>query len=88
MNETSIDLALIWRLVRRRKAALLVLAVLGACVGAALSLVLSPGYVSTSKVLLQGSRNPNEVPVRPAWSPACGPAETPRTSTPHPRVAA
>ena len=62
MNETSIDLALIWRLVRRRKATLLVLAVLGACVGAALSLVLSPGYVSTSKVLLQGSRNPNEVP--------------------------
>jgi capsular polysaccharide biosynthesis protein len=61
MNETSIDMALVWRLLGRRKAALLVLAVLGGCVGAALSLVLSPGYVSTSKVLLQGSRSLNEV---------------------------
>jgi capsular polysaccharide biosynthesis protein len=62
MNETSIGLALIGRLLRKRWVVFTILAVLGACLGAASSLVLSPGYVSTAKVLLQGSRNPTEVP--------------------------
>jgi len=62
MNETSIGLALIGRLLRKRWVVFAVLAIVGACVGAASSLVLSPGYVSTAKVLLQGQRNPTEVP--------------------------
>jgi capsular polysaccharide biosynthesis protein len=62
MNETSIDLALIWRLVRRRKTLLLLLLVVGAALGAASSFVLSPGYTSTTKVLLQGDRGVSEVP--------------------------
>jgi capsular polysaccharide biosynthesis protein len=62
MNETSIDLALIGRLVRRRRTTLAVLAVLGAVLGAGLSFLFSPGYVSTSKVLLQGTRSANELP--------------------------
>jgi capsular polysaccharide biosynthesis protein len=55
MNETSINFALIWRLVRSRWVVLTLLAVVGAGLGAALSTVLSPGYVSTAKVLLQSS---------------------------------
>lgn len=62
MNETPIGLALIGRLLRKRWVVFAVLAIVGACVGAASSFVLSPGYVSTSKVLLQGQRNPTEVP--------------------------
>ena len=58
MNETSIGLALIGRLLRKRWVVFAVLAIVGACVGAASSLVLAPGYVSTAKVLLQGQRNP------------------------------
>lgn len=55
MNETSINLALIWRLIRSRWVVLLLLAVVGGGAGAALSPVLSPGYVSTAKVLLPGN---------------------------------
>jgi capsular polysaccharide biosynthesis protein len=62
MNETSVDLALIGRLMRRRKIVFVMLAVIGAGLGAASSVVLSPGYVSTTKVLLQGSRSENEIP--------------------------
>ena len=62
MNETSIDLALIGRLIRRRSLTLGVLAILGVVLGAGLSFLLSPGYVSTSKVLLQGTRSANELP--------------------------
>jgi len=61
MNETSINLALIWRLVRSRWVVLLLLAIAGAGVGAAVSPVLSPGYVSTAKVLLQGTRTSSDV---------------------------
>ena len=62
MNDVGINLALIGRLVRRRWPVLLVLALLGAGLGAAASLVLSPGFVSTSKVLLQGSRDEKQLP--------------------------
>jgi capsular polysaccharide biosynthesis protein len=60
MNETFINLALIWRLVRSRWVVLLFLAIVGAGLGAALSPVLSPGYVSTAKVLLQGDRSSSD----------------------------
>ncbi len=62
MNEVAVNLALIGRLIRRRWQVLLVLVVLGAAAGAASSLVLSPGFVSTSKVLLQGSRDEKQLP--------------------------
>jgi capsular polysaccharide biosynthesis protein len=62
VNDIVINVALIGRLIRRRWHTLLALAVLGAMLGAAASFVLSPGFVSTSKVLLQGSRDEKQLP--------------------------
>lgn len=54
-------LSAIGPLVRRRWRLLVVLAVLGALVGGGASLVLSPGYQTTSSVLLQGPRQADEL---------------------------
>lgn len=62
MNDVVINLAMVGRLIRSRWPVLLVLAVVGAVVGAASSFVLSPGYVSTTKVLLQGNRDEKQLP--------------------------
>ncbi|MET9260728.1 exopolysaccharide biosynthesis protein [Amycolatopsis sp. NPDC004079] len=48
-------------MVRRRWRALLLLAVIGAGVGAGASAVLSPGYEAQASVLLQGPRQPDEL---------------------------
>jgi capsular polysaccharide biosynthesis protein len=57
MKEIDLNLALVVRLVRHRWPVLASLAVLGALIGAGASLLLSPGYQSSSKVLLQGNRD-------------------------------
>lgn len=62
MNDNIVNLALIGRLIRRRWLVLVVLAVLGGLSGAGASLVLSPGYLATSKVLLQGERDQKALP--------------------------
>lgn len=62
MTHPKIDLALVGRLVRRRWHALVALALLGALLGYGLSFVLSPGYVSASKILLQGERDKDQLP--------------------------
>ncbi|WP_406640411.1 exopolysaccharide biosynthesis protein [Amycolatopsis sp. WGS_07] len=49
------------KVVRRRWRALLLLAVVGAGVGAGASTVLSPGYEAQASVLLQGPRQPDEL---------------------------
>ncbi|WP_376706483.1 Wzz/FepE/Etk N-terminal domain-containing protein [Actinophytocola algeriensis] len=54
-------LAIIWRVLRQRWRLLIVIAVLGALVGAGASLVLSPGYETSASVLLQGPRDPDEL---------------------------
>jgi capsular polysaccharide biosynthesis protein len=61
VNDNPISLAMLGRLVRHRWPALLVLVALGGALGATSSFVLSPGYVSTSKVLLQGSRDATQL---------------------------
>ncbi len=54
-------LSAVGRLLRQRWRLLIVLTVLGGLVGAAASLVLSPGYTTTSSVLLQGPRQADEL---------------------------
>ncbi len=54
-------LSVIGQLVRRRWRLLAALTGLGALVGLGLSLLFSPGYEATSRVLLQGSRDKQEV---------------------------
>ena len=54
-------LAIIWQVLRLRWRLLLVIAVLGALVGAGASTVFSPGYSTSANVLLQGPRDPDEL---------------------------
>lgn len=64
MNDDTEDtarLSLIWQVLRQRWRLLSVIAVLGALVGAGASLVFSPGYETSASVLLQGSRDPDEL---------------------------
>ncbi|HKN51158.1 MAG TPA: exopolysaccharide biosynthesis protein [Amycolatopsis sp.] len=61
MTDDTVRLALVGQVLRRRWRLLTALAVLGAGVGAAASLVLSPGYQTTSSVLLQGPRQADEL---------------------------
>lgn len=56
-----VRLSMVGRLVRRRWGLLVVLAVVGAALGAGVSLLFSPGYESTSSVLLQGPRDEEEL---------------------------
>jgi capsular polysaccharide biosynthesis protein len=62
VRQPEIDLALVGRLIRRRWRVLTALALLGALLGFGLSFALSPGYVSDSKVLLQGERDKDQLP--------------------------
>lgn len=62
MRYPEIDLTLVSRLIRHRWRVLTALAVLGALLGFGLSFMLSPGYVSDSKVLLQGERDKDQLP--------------------------
>ncbi|SFN97569.1 exopolysaccharide biosynthesis protein [Amycolatopsis rubida] len=61
MSDETIRLSVAGKVVRRRWRALLLLAVVGAGVGAGASAVLSPGYEAQASVLLQGPRQPDEL---------------------------
>ena len=61
MNDDTVRLAMIGRIVRRRWRVLAALAVLGALVGAGVSLLFSPGYKTTSNVLLQGAPDSSQL---------------------------
>lgn len=65
MDEDVVRLAVVGHVIRSRWRILAALAVLGALVGAGLSLLLSPGYVASSKVLLLGSRDKEQVASEP-----------------------
>lgn len=54
-------LSTVWRLLRERWRLLAVLTVLGALLGAGASFLFSEGYVSSSSVVLQGPREPDEL---------------------------
>lgn len=62
MNEMAVNLALIGRLIRWRWPLLLALVIAGAAAGAGASVFVSPGYISATKVLLQGSRDATQLP--------------------------
>jgi capsular polysaccharide biosynthesis protein len=61
LTDDTVRLALVGQVLRRRWRLLTALAALGAGVGAAASLVLSPGYQTSSNVLLQGPRQADEL---------------------------
>lgn len=61
MNEDTARLAIVWHVLRQRWRLLIVIAVAGALVGAGASVVFSPGYETTTSVLLQGSRDPDQL---------------------------
>lgn len=61
LSDEVVRLSMIGQVLRRRWLALAAIAVTGALVGAAASLVVSPGYQTTSQVLLRGLQVDNEV---------------------------
>lgn len=61
MTDDTVRLSSLGQVLRGRWRTLVVLAVLGALVGAGASLVLSPGYQTTASVLIQGPREPDEL---------------------------
>lgn len=61
MTDETVRLSMIGQVLRGRWRTLVVLAVLGALVGAGSSVILSPGYRTTSSVLLQGPREADEL---------------------------
>lgn len=61
MNDDTVRLSMVGQVFRRRWRLLIVFALAGAIVGAAASLVLSPGYETSANVLLQGSRQADEM---------------------------
>ncbi|MBK1784119.1 exopolysaccharide biosynthesis protein [Prauserella cavernicola] len=61
MSDEPVRLSMVGQVLRRRWRQLAVLAVLGGLVGAGASLVFSPGYETTTSVLLQGPREENEL---------------------------
>ncbi|HVV14389.1 exopolysaccharide biosynthesis protein [Amycolatopsis sp.] len=61
MSDETVRLSTIGRVLRRRWRLLVALAVLGALVGAGASLLFSPGFQTTSSVLLQGPRQADEL---------------------------
>ena len=61
MNDDTVRLSMVGQVFRRRWRLLLVFAILGAVAGAGASLVLSPGYETSANVLLQGSRQSDEL---------------------------
>lgn len=61
MNDDQARLSVIWQVLRLRWRLLVVITVLGALVGAGASLVFSPGYETSTSVVLQGARDPDEL---------------------------
>ncbi|GHG15334.1 exopolysaccharide biosynthesis protein [Amycolatopsis bullii] len=61
MTDDTVRLALVGQVLRRRWRLLAALAVLGALLGAGASILFSPGYKTTSGVLLQGPRQADEL---------------------------
>ncbi len=61
MTDDTVRLSMIGQVLRGRWRTLVVVAVLGALVGAGSSVILSPGYRTTSSVLLQGPREADEL---------------------------
>jgi capsular polysaccharide biosynthesis protein len=61
VNDDTARLSIVWHVLRQRWRLLLVIAAVGALVGAGASLVLSPGYETSTSVLLQGPRDPDEL---------------------------
>ncbi|MFE6609479.1 exopolysaccharide biosynthesis protein [Amycolatopsis sp. NPDC057786] len=61
MTDDTVRLSMIGQVLRGRWRTLVALAVLGALVGAGSSVILSPGYRTTSNVLLQGPREADEL---------------------------
>ncbi|PXY32093.1 exopolysaccharide biosynthesis protein [Prauserella muralis] len=61
MTDDVVRLPVIGRILRRRWRLLAALAVLGALLGAGASALFSPGYETTTRVLLQGPREPDEL---------------------------
>src|SRR3954462_7922571 len=61
LTDDTVRLALIGQVLRRRWRLLVALALLGAAVGAGASVLFSPGYQTSSSVLLQGPRQADEL---------------------------
>jgi len=61
VNDDTARLSIVWHVLRQRWRLLIVIAALGALVGAGASLVFSPGYETSASVLLQGPRDPDEL---------------------------
>src|SRR4051812_42663599 len=61
LTDDTVRLALIGQVLRRRWRLLVALAVLGAAAGAGASGLFSPGYQTSSSVLLQGPREADEL---------------------------
>lgn len=61
LTDDTVRLALVGQVLKRRWRLLAALAVLGALVGAGASLLFSPGYQTSSSVLLQGPRQADEL---------------------------
>ncbi len=61
LTDDTVRLSMIGQVLRGRWRTLVVLAVLGALIGAGSSVILSPGYRTTSSVLLQGPREADEL---------------------------
>lgn len=61
LSDETTGLSMIGQIVRRRWRVLVVLAAMGALLGASASLLYPPRYESTSNVLLQGPRTPDEL---------------------------
>lgn len=61
MNDDVVRLSVVGQVIRRRWRVLVAAAVLGALLGYLVSLVVSPGYQASSQVLMQGSREADEM---------------------------
>lgn len=61
MSDDTVRLSLIGQILRRRWRLLAAIALLGALVGAGASVLFSPGYSTSTRVLLQGPREPDEL---------------------------
>src|SRR5262245_36734278 len=61
VNDDTARLSIVWHVLRQRWRLLIVTAALGALVGAGASVLFSPGYQTSTSVLLQGPRDPDEL---------------------------
>jgi capsular polysaccharide biosynthesis protein len=61
LSDDTVRLSVVGQIIRKRWRLLAVFAIVGALVGAGASLLLSPGYETSTFVLLQGPRQPTEL---------------------------